>query len=150
MLQIVVLTGCGFHFCRYVYNMDDITTLGALLNRARQQAGLSQAELAQRANTSQPAIARFESGQANPTVATIERVLAAAGFALRFELVPLQPPDPVVEAYKNDVDRTTIRENLRRSIDDRLRMNEESMALGAELQRAVSAQRAVASRRDAP
>lgn len=123
---------------------------GALLSRARHLAGLSQAELAQRAGTSQPAIARFESGQANPTVATIERLLAAAGFALHVELVPLESPDPIVKAYKKDVDRTMIRENLRRSIDDRLRMNEESLTLGAELQRAVQAQRAAAALRDAP
>ena len=30
-------------------------------------------------------------------------------------------PDPVVEAYKRDVDRTLIREQLRRSIDERVR-----------------------------
>lgn len=30
-------------------------------------------------------------------------------------------PDPVVEAYKLDVDRTLIREQLRRSIDERVR-----------------------------
>ena len=29
-------------------------------------------------------------------------------------------PDPVVEAYKRDVDRTLIREQLRRSIDERV------------------------------
>lgn len=31
------------------------------------------------------------------------------------------PPDPVIEAYKRDVDRTLIRENLRRSPEERLR-----------------------------
>ena len=30
-------------------------------------------------------------------------------------------PDPVVEAYKRDVDRTLIRGQLRRSIDERVR-----------------------------
>ena len=29
-------------------------------------------------------------------------------------------PDPVIDAYKRDVDRTLIRENLKRSIDQRL------------------------------
>ena len=29
--------------------------------------------------------------------------------------------DPVVEAYKRDVDRTLIREQLRRSVDERVR-----------------------------
>ncbi len=29
-------------------------------------------------------------------------------------------PDPVIEAYKRDVDRTLLRENLRRSVAERL------------------------------
>jgi hypothetical protein len=29
-------------------------------------------------------------------------------------------PDPVIEAYKKDIDRTLLRENLRRSVDERL------------------------------
>ena len=29
-------------------------------------------------------------------------------------------PDPVIEAYKKDVDRTLLRENLRRSVAERL------------------------------
>lgn len=30
-------------------------------------------------------------------------------------------PDPVIEAYKKDVDRTLLTENLRRSVEERLR-----------------------------
>lgn len=30
-------------------------------------------------------------------------------------------PDPVIEAFKRDVDRTLIREQLRRSVDERVR-----------------------------
>ena len=30
-------------------------------------------------------------------------------------------PDPVIEAYKNDVDRTLLRERLKRTVDERLR-----------------------------
>lgn len=29
-------------------------------------------------------------------------------------------PDPVIEAYKKDVDRTLLRENLRRSVEERM------------------------------
>ena len=29
-------------------------------------------------------------------------------------------PDPVVEAYKRDIDRTLLRENLRRSVEQRI------------------------------
>ena len=37
------------------------------------------------------------------------------------QLVAMATPDPLVAAYKRDVDRTLIRENLSRSVDDRLR-----------------------------
>ena len=30
-------------------------------------------------------------------------------------------PDPVIEAYKKDVDRTLLREQLRRTVDERVR-----------------------------
>jgi hypothetical protein len=33
---------------------------------------------------------------------------------------PLIEPDPVIEAYKKDVDRTLVQENLRRNLDGRL------------------------------
>ena len=32
---------------------------------------------------------------------------------------PLEP-DPVIEVYKRDIDRTLIRQNLRRSIEERI------------------------------
>jgi hypothetical protein len=34
---------------------------------------------------------------------------------------PDLPPDPVIEAYKKDVDRSLIEAQLRRSIDERVR-----------------------------
>jgi hypothetical protein len=30
-------------------------------------------------------------------------------------------PDPVIEVYKRDVDRTLLRENLKRTVEERLR-----------------------------
>jgi len=37
-----------------------------------------------------------------------------------FETAKQLEPDPVIEAYKKDVDRTLIRENLRLSFEERL------------------------------
>ena len=31
------------------------------------------------------------------------------------------PPDPVIEAYKEDIDRSLLRENLKRTVEERLR-----------------------------
>jgi predicted nucleotidyltransferase/DNA-binding XRE family transcriptional regulator len=51
----------------------------ALLATVRREAGLSQAELARRAKTSQAMVARYETGAASPTVRTLARLLRAAG-----------------------------------------------------------------------
>lgn len=53
-----------------------------LIKKARIEAGLTQAELARRARTSQPAIAAYESGAKVPTVATLDRLLRATGASL--------------------------------------------------------------------
>ena len=50
-----------------------------LLVEARRTAGLTQAELARRAGTSQAMVARYETGVASPTVRTLRRLLRAAG-----------------------------------------------------------------------
>jgi uncharacterized protein with HEPN domain/DNA-binding XRE family transcriptional regulator len=53
--------------------------LESVIRTARREAGLTQAELALRAETSQPAVARYEQGSAVPTLRTLERLLAACG-----------------------------------------------------------------------
>lgn len=61
---------------------------GSLLREARRRAGLSQRELAKRAGTAQSVVARIELGQTNPTLETLTRLLAAAGFDLATHLLP--------------------------------------------------------------
>jgi transcriptional regulator with XRE-family HTH domain len=117
--------------------MYRIQEVHRLLQEARERAALSQRELAKRVGTSQPAIAKLEQGTTNPTIGTLARCAGATGFALRVELVPLPSHDPVVELYKRDVDRTLLRENLRKPIDDRLRTLSEWQEAGGELQRAT-------------
>ena len=45
-------------------------------------------------------------------------------------------PDPVVEAYKKDIDRTLIRENLKLSVEERFRKAMAHMRFAEELRRA--------------
>jgi hypothetical protein len=45
-------------------------------------------------------------------------------------------PDPVIEAYKKDVDRTLIRENLRRTVEERLRNLTALQRFAAEVRKA--------------
>jgi Predicted transcriptional regulator with C-terminal CBS domains len=63
--------------------------LDALL-KARQEAGLTQAELALRMGTHAPAIARLEkslaTGKHSPSVSTLRRYLQACGKNLRLEV----------------------------------------------------------------
>ncbi len=51
----------------------------ALVKKARARAGLSQRALAREAGTSQSVVARIETGETSPTVATLNRLLEAAG-----------------------------------------------------------------------
>jgi hypothetical protein len=45
-------------------------------------------------------------------------------------------PDPVIEAYKKDIDRTLIRENLKLTPEERLRQLMKLQEFAEELQRA--------------
>lgn len=109
--------------------MNAISQVSGALAKARTAAALTQRELAQRARTAQSVVARIERGQANPTIGTLERLLDVAGFELGVEIVPKSSADPIVDAYKRDVDRTLLRENLRRGVSERLAMNAELQTL---------------------
>ena len=58
-----------------------------LLADARRASGLSQSEVARRAGTSRPTVSAYEHGHRNPTLDTVERLLAVNGQALT--LTPL-------------------------------------------------------------
>ena len=49
--------------------------------------------------------------------------------------------DPVTEAYKKDIDRTLLRENLKLGVEERLRQLMELQRFAEELQRAGRAAR---------
>jgi transcriptional regulator with XRE-family HTH domain len=63
-------------------------TGGQFIREARRRAGLSQQDLGQRAGIHQPAIARWESGRAEPSLATVDRLVRACGLELRLMLSP--------------------------------------------------------------
>lgn len=58
----------------------------ALISLVRHKAGLSQEELAKRAGTSQPAVARYETGKASPSTSTLLRLLRAGGYDLDVQI----------------------------------------------------------------
>jgi transcriptional regulator with XRE-family HTH domain len=59
---------------------------GVILRKAREQAGLSQRELAARARTAQSVVARIELGETSPSWDTLMRIIKAAGFTLETSL----------------------------------------------------------------
>lgn len=67
---------------------------------------------------------------------TNEAVYNAAMFETSTEL----EPDPVIEAYKKDIDRTLIRENLRLTVEERFKNLEALQEFAHELRRAVKEQ----------
>lgn len=56
--------------------------VSALLSEAREAAGLSKTDLAERARTSRSTLSAYEHGRVSPTLDTAERILAAAGHRL--------------------------------------------------------------------
>jgi transcriptional regulator with XRE-family HTH domain len=81
-----------------------------LIRRARTEAGLTQVQLARRLGVTQAALAHLERAGANPTIATLDRVLRAAGRGLELRLA--RPAATV--------DETLLREALRISPAERI------------------------------
>lgn len=65
---------------------------GFLLRETREEAGLTQRELAERLGCSQQAVARAERWESNPTVGLVERWAAATGRRAVLELRPENDP----------------------------------------------------------
>lgn len=96
----------------------------AIVAEARRRAGISQAELAKRSGTSQPAIARYERGRSLPSLITLYRIVRACGLDLRVHLEP----------YAGDARQALLDDALARSVEDRFRSNDAFTELAAQLQ----------------
>lgn len=69
-------------------DLFDNWTASSLIKQSRHAAGLTQQRLAALANTTQSAIAAYESGSRQPTVPVLSRMLAATGHRLELAAVP--------------------------------------------------------------
>ncbi len=69
--------------------LEEEFRLAAALIGARARAGLSQADVARRMGTSQPAVARLESGKHRPTTRSIAAFAKATGHRVEIRLVPI-------------------------------------------------------------
>ena len=65
----------------------EFTIIKALLN-AREASGLTQKDLAKRTGIAQGDISKLETGNANPSLRTLQRLAAGMGMKLKLEFVP--------------------------------------------------------------
>ena len=75
------------------------TFAAGLIRLARDKSGLTQSQLAEEAGMSQQAISAYETGRKEPTLPTLQRLVAAAGFELRVRLAPFDEHDASVARF---------------------------------------------------
>jgi len=76
--------------------------VGQLLQQIRRRHGLTQAELATRAGTSQPVISAYEHGRRDPTLKTLRKLVEAGGERLSVgALEPSPGPPPCKDVYEH-------------------------------------------------
>ena len=101
--------------------------VGELLRRARADAGMTQSAVADRAGTTQTAVARLERWDANPRIATLERALRATGHRLQLQAVPAP----------TDVDEDQLAAHLRMTPAERAQAHDSAYRSVAESVRAA-------------
>lgn len=84
------LKGCyNINVIILIVNSNEI---GLLLTRSRRQAGLTQAQVADRMGIPQSAISRAEAGKVTPSISFIERYVRATGQPVTLEIRPSRRP----------------------------------------------------------
>jgi hypothetical protein len=80
----------------------------SLIRAVRRRRGLTQADLARRAGTSQPVISAYEHGRRDPTYLTLRKLIEAGGEQLHLEAMApmsdLPPPGDVHEHARRLLD----------------------------------------------
>ncbi|MBR2208471.1 MAG: helix-turn-helix transcriptional regulator [Synergistaceae bacterium] len=72
------------------------TTIEAFI-RARKKSGMTQKEISEKAGIAQPDISKLESGNANPSVRTLQRLANAIGMELEIKFQPIRKKENKVE-----------------------------------------------------
>jgi ribosome-binding protein aMBF1 (putative translation factor) len=68
--------------------LEEEFVLASAVMDVRNRAGLTQEELAQKMGTTQPVVARLESGRSRPSMRTLERLADATGSRLLISFEP--------------------------------------------------------------
>ena len=72
--------------------LEDEFALASAVIDARNRAGLTQHELAKKMGTTQPVVARLESGRSRPSISTLERLAKTTGSRLLISFTPFRLP----------------------------------------------------------
>jgi transcriptional regulator with XRE-family HTH domain len=97
------------------------TFAAGLLRLARDKSNMTQADLAARAGVSQQSISAYETGRKEPTIPTLQRLLAAAGLEMRIRLEPIDRHDTTLEAFIETLPparRAELAEQTRSRVED--------------------------------
>jgi predicted nucleotidyltransferase/DNA-binding XRE family transcriptional regulator len=87
-------------------------TAASTIRGARVRAGLTQVELAARANVAQSVVSAYESSRREPSFETLRKLVDAAGFELEIALEPSRPRSPLRESI--DRNRVSLTRALRK------------------------------------
>jgi len=68
--------------------LEEEFVLASAVMEVRKRAGLTQEELARRMGTTQPVVARLESGRTRPSMRTLQRLAEATGSRLLISFAP--------------------------------------------------------------
>ena len=77
--------------------LEEEFILASAIMDLRSRAGLTQEELARRMGTTQPVVARLESGRTRPSMRTLERLAEATGSRLLISFEPCDVKRPVID-----------------------------------------------------
>ena len=88
-----------------------------LLRTARRERGLTQAQLARRAGTTQSYVGRIERGEVAPSLNTLNRLLHAMGRRLLMSVEPLPHGNPSTAELRRDFEALTPAQRLREAIE---------------------------------
>jgi predicted transcriptional regulator len=69
--------------------LEEEFVLASAVMDVRNRAGLTQEQLARKMGTTQPVVARLESGRTRPSMRTLDRLAEATGSRLRISFEPL-------------------------------------------------------------
>jgi len=101
---------------QYIYNalyhVSMNETAASTIRGARARSGLTQVQLAVKANVAQSVVSAYESARREPSLETLRKLVSAAGFDLNVVLVPSPSPSPSPRRGSVEINRSPLLRTL--------------------------------------